>query len=100
MRHRWRAALGPLRQCDPEIAYWTHSGELVFMTVLGGFASFLGPVIGALSFIFLRDWLMTLTEYWRLAMGVVLLLTVIYVPRGVAGLVETVIERVTHKRSP
>lgn len=85
---------------DPEIAYWTHSGELVFMTVLGGFASFLGPVIGALSFIFLRDWLMTLTEYWRLAMGVVLLLTVIYVPRGVAGLAETVIDRVTQKRSP
>lgn len=85
---------------DPEIAYWTHSGELVFMTVLGGFASFLGPVIGALSFIFLRDWLMTLTEYWRLAMGVVLLLTVIYVPRGVAGLAETVIARLTRKGAP
>ena len=30
-------------QADPELAYWTHSGELVFMTVLGGFASFFGP---------------------------------------------------------
>lgn len=73
---------------DPELAYWTHSGELVFMTVLGGFASFLGPVIGAFSFIFLRDWLMTLTEFWRLAMGVVLVLTVIFFPRGLAGLVQ------------
>jgi branched-chain amino acid transport system permease protein len=34
-------------QADPELAYWTHSGELVFMTVLGGFANFLGPLVGA-----------------------------------------------------
>ena len=36
-------------QADPELAYWTHSGELVFMTVLGGFASFFGPIVGALA---------------------------------------------------
>ena len=28
---------------DPELVYWTHSGHLVFMTVLGGFSSFFGP---------------------------------------------------------
>ncbi len=73
---------------DPEIVYWTQSGELVFMTVLGGFSSLLGPVAGAFSFIFIRDWLMGFTEYWRLAMGVVLVLTVIFFPRGLMGLAE------------
>ena len=71
---------------DPELAYWTHSGELVFMTVLGGFSSFAGPLVGAFAFIFLRDWLMGVTEFWRLAMGGVLVLVVIFVPRGLAGL--------------
>ncbi len=71
---------------DPELAYWTHSGELVFMTVLGGFANFSGPLVGAFAFIFLRDWLMGMTEFWRLAMGAVLVLVVIFVPRGLAGL--------------
>ncbi len=71
---------------DPELAYWTHSGELVFMTVLGGFASFVGPLVGAFAFIFLRDWLMGMTEFWRLAMGGILVLVVIFVPRGLAGL--------------
>src|SRR5262245_62816367 len=33
---------------DPELVNWTHSGHLVFMTVLGGFSTFFGPVIGAL----------------------------------------------------
>ena len=30
---------------DPELVYWTHSGHLVFMTVLGGFSHFLGATI-------------------------------------------------------
>ena len=42
-------------QADPELAYWTHSGELVFMTVLGGFASFFGPLVGAFAFVFLKS---------------------------------------------
>ena len=45
-------------QADPELAYWTHSGELVFMTVLGGFANFFGPLVGAFAFIFLKSELM------------------------------------------
>ena len=45
-------------QADPELAYWTHSGELVFMAVLGGFANFFGPVVGAFAFIFLKSELM------------------------------------------
>ncbi|MEO7742622.1 MAG: branched-chain amino acid ABC transporter permease [Usitatibacter sp.] len=73
-------------QSDPELAYWTHSGELVFMTVLGGFANFLGPVVGAFSFIFLKSELMGMTQYWRFWMGLVLVLIVVLFPRGLVGL--------------
>jgi len=76
-------------QSDPELAYWTHSGELVFMTVLGGFASFFGPVIGAFTFILLKAELMSLTQYWRFVLGVILILIVVLFPRGLAGLGET-----------
>jgi len=75
-------------QADPELAYWTHSGELVFMTVLGGFASFFGPVIGAFTFIFLKSELMGLTEYWRFFLGAILAIIVIAFPRGLMGLVK------------
>jgi branched-chain amino acid transport system permease protein len=73
-------------QSDPELAYWTHSGELVFMTVLGGFASFFGPVIGAFTFVLLKAELMGLTQYWRFVLGVILILIVVLFPRGLAGL--------------
>jgi branched-chain amino acid transport system permease protein len=74
-------------QADPELAYWTHSGELVFMTVLGGFANFFGPVVGAFAFIFLKSELMGLTQYWRFFLGAILALIVIVFPRGLMGLV-------------
>jgi branched-chain amino acid transport system permease protein len=71
---------------DPELVYWTHSGHLVFMTVLGGFSSFLGPIIGALALTLLQDQLQSITQYWRFLLGAVLALVVIFLPRGLAGL--------------
>jgi len=50
---------------DPELVYWTQSGQLVFMAVLGGFSNFFGPIIGALAFTLLQDQLQSLTQYWR-----------------------------------
>ena len=73
-------------QADPELAYWTHSGELVFMAVLGGFASFFGPIIGAFTFIFLKSELMGLTQYWRFWLGAILALIVVLFPRGLVGI--------------
>jgi branched-chain amino acid transport system permease protein len=71
---------------DPDLVYWTQSGQLVFMAVLGGFANFFGPIVGALSYILLQDQLQSLTEYWRFALGAILMLIVITFPQGVAGL--------------
>jgi branched-chain amino acid transport system permease protein len=73
-------------QADPELAYWTHSGELVFMTVLGGFANFFGPIVGAFAFIFLKSELMGITQYWRFLLGAILALIVVLFPRGLMGL--------------
>ena len=72
-------------QADPELAYWTHSGELVFMTVLGGFTSFLGPLVGAFAFIFLKSELMGATQYWRFWLGAILALIVVLFPHGLVG---------------
>jgi branched-chain amino acid transport system permease protein len=74
---------------DPEIVYWTHSGQLVFMTVLGGFSNFFGPVIGALAFTMLQDQLQSLTQYWRFIMGAILAIIVIGFPGGIAGIANT-----------
>lgn len=78
----------PVGLADPELAYWTHSGVLVFMTVLGGFSNFFGPVLGAFVYIALQDQLMSLTQYWRFALGVILILIIVLFPTGLMGLIE------------
>jgi branched-chain amino acid transport system permease protein len=80
---------------DPELVYWTQSGQLVFMAVLGGFSNFFGPIIGAFTFSLLRDQLQSLTEYWRFMLGAILALIVIGFPEGIAGLAGELARRRT-----
>ena len=78
---------------DPELAYWTHSGNLVFMAVLGGSGSFAGPAIGALVFVLLQDFVMSVTQYWRFVMGSVLVLLVVFMPQGLSGAANFLVNR-------
>jgi len=79
---------------DPELVYWTQSGQLVFMSVLGGFTNFFGPIAGALAYIVLQDQLQSLTQYWRFILGAVLALIVISFPQGVMGIPNALRRRV------
>jgi branched-chain amino acid transport system permease protein len=78
---------------DPELAYWTHSGNLVFMAVLGGSGTFAGPAFGALVFVLLQDFVMSVTQYWRFVMGAVLVLLVVFMPQGLLGTIEALVRR-------
>ncbi|MDF2619932.1 MAG: inner-rane translocator [Xanthobacteraceae bacterium] len=78
---------------DPEIVYWTQSGNLVFMAVLGGSGAFAGPVVGSLAFVLLQDAVMSHTQYWRFVMGSVLILLVVFFPGGLSGIASNVLNR-------
>jgi branched-chain amino acid transport system permease protein len=82
---------------DPEIVYWTQSGQLVFMAVLGGFSNFFGPIVGALTFTLLQDQLQSLTQYWRFILGAILAAIVIGFPTGLAGLAVDLTRRATRR---
>ena len=58
------------------------------MLLLGGFDHFLGPLVGAIVFIFLQDQVMSLTSYWRFVFGAILAVVVIFFPRGLLGLLD------------
>jgi branched-chain amino acid transport system permease protein len=72
----------------PDVMHWTFSGEIVFMTVLGGFRSFTGPIIGAIVFNYLKSWAVGYTVYWQLLLGVVLVVLVVSLPTGIVGTAE------------
>ena len=69
----------------PDIMHWTFSGEIVFMTVLGGFRSFTGPIIGAIVFNYLKTYAVGYTVYWQGLLGLILVVLVLSLPTGIVG---------------
>ncbi|HZC54825.1 MAG TPA: branched-chain amino acid ABC transporter permease [Xanthobacteraceae bacterium] len=71
---------------SPAIMEWTRSGDLIVMAVLGGMRAAFGPLIGAMTFLLLEDWLSRVTDYPNLIIGPVLLIVAIYINGGIDGL--------------
>jgi branched-chain amino acid transport system permease protein len=69
----------------PDILYWPFSGEIVFMTVLGGFRTFTGPIVGAMAFNYLKVYAVASSQYWQLVLGGVLVVLVLVLPTGIVG---------------
>ena len=70
----------------PEFMNWTRSGELMFMVILGGMASIAGPVLGAFALLLVEDALSGWTAHWQLILGPLLVLSVLFLKRGLAEL--------------
>ena len=71
---------------SPAVMFWTRSGDLMVMVILGGMGSLFGPVLGAIVYLVLEEFLSQLTEYWALIMGPLLLLIVLFGRGGIVGL--------------
>jgi branched-chain amino acid transport system permease protein len=71
---------------SPAMMSWTRSGELIFMVILGGAGSLFGPVFGAIGFLVLEEYLSTITTYWQLPFGLLLIAAVLFVRGGAWGL--------------
>jgi branched-chain amino acid transport system permease protein len=69
----------------PSWLNWTASATPVLMAVLGGVHSFFGPALGALVYVVMEVIVTGQTQYWPLAMGVIILLLVYLLPMGLVG---------------
>jgi branched-chain amino acid transport system permease protein len=83
----------------PDILYWTFSGEIVFMTVLGGFRNFAGPIVGAVVFNYLKAYAVASSEYWQIVLGLVLVVLVLALPTGIVGTVSRLFGKLAGRRS-
>ena len=79
----------------PEFAFWTTSGEAIFMIMLGGTQSFLGPLVGTVVFQALNHIVTIYTEYHGLVLGSIILLFVLGLRRG---LLDFLLERWPQRR--
>jgi branched-chain amino acid transport system permease protein len=70
----------------PSWLNWTASATPIVMAVLGGIHSFWGPAVGAAVYVVLEVVISGHTEYWPLAMGLIILALVLALPDGLVGL--------------
>jgi len=66
----------------PNFAFWSMSGDAIFMIILGGLTVFLGPLVGAAVFLLLNDNITRMTEHHGIVMGIVLLAIVLGMRKG------------------
>jgi branched-chain amino acid transport system permease protein len=71
----------------PEFAYWTISGEGIFINMLGGVTTFLGPIVGTVLLLILNDTVTRLTEYYGIVLGIVILFFAIGLRKGLMDFV-------------
>jgi branched-chain amino acid transport system permease protein len=73
---------------SPADLAWSRSGELVIMLVLGGVGTLFGPVFGSAFYVGLELVLGSWTTHWQIIFGPVFIFFVLFVKRGIVGLVE------------
>jgi len=73
---------------SPEMIDWSRSGELMFMVILGGVATVMGPLFGAIVFVILEEILSSITIYWHLPFGLLLISVVLFFKGGLSSLLS------------
>jgi branched-chain amino acid transport system permease protein len=72
---------------DPDMAYWTSSGEFIFIAILAGTANVLAPFVGALIYGAIHTMAYDLSPHtWQMSLGVALLVLIVFLPQGVWSL--------------
>jgi branched-chain amino acid transport system permease protein len=77
----------------PDMLFWTFSLEILIMCLLGGWFTFLGPMLGAAVIVALRTFVSTYTDYWALVLGIIMMLVIFFLPNGILGYVEEKFKR-------
>jgi len=76
------------RHVSPEALYWTVSGQVMIMVIIGGAGSLTGPALGAALVRLLPSYVSSYTERWHTVMGLVFILYVLFAPKGIFGLLR------------
>ena len=73
---------------DPSALNYVMSGNLVMITVMGGMRTFWGPLLGAVLFVMLQDYVSSMTTNWMFFVGITFVLVVLVFPRGLVGAIQ------------
>jgi len=83
----------------PELSYWVRSGEFVFIAILGGAGSVVGPFVGAIVYELVRAYASAFAaDVWQMILGGFLLVIILFASRGLVGMYQDLEERLFSRR--
>jgi branched-chain amino acid transport system permease protein len=82
---------------SPEAVYWTASGDILIMVMLGGAGTLIGPVIGTGLFLLMKNVVSSYSEHWLLIIGIIFICCVMFFPGGIWGTLRQVRWKTTFK---
>jgi branched-chain amino acid transport system permease protein len=85
---------------SPELLFFTTSGNAVITVVLGGVGTLVGALYGSILLTMLKSFVGSYTEYHLIVIGLLFMGAVIFLPKGLMGIVRPVIERMLGKAKP
>lgn len=82
----------------PNVAHITTSSKAYLMVLMGGAGTLLGPIFGSALVVFLENFISTMTERWVMILGGLYVLCVMFTPRGIIGLAETINHKIKSRK--
>jgi branched-chain amino acid transport system ATP-binding protein len=82
----------------PSLFHASFSGQVAAMTILGGTGAFLGPALGALFFVYVRESLSSFTDNWMFFFGLLFMAFILFSPQGLSGICRRLWGLVTGRR--
>lgn len=76
------------RHAAPDNLYWTMSGQVMIMLIVGGAGTLSGPILGAAVVRLFPNFASSYTERWETLLGLVFIMFVLFAPKGIIGLLR------------
>ena len=88
------------RYASASYMFYHVSGEAVVWAIIGGAGTLLGPIVGTSLLIVLREELPHAWEHYLILVGVIVILVVIFAPKGLGGLWQALVRRIARPETP
>ena len=75
------------------------NGQVIFVAIVGGVGTYFGPIVGAVAYLLLHDYIQLIMDRWELVVGLILILFILFFNQGIVGYIENRVTAYREKKA-